>query len=112
MWTTYHLNFYGVCIIIYCKREWGKNMEPMESISKKWNEIKETLRKEYELSDISFSTWIEPLNFYEVKDNIVTILIPSDQAHALNYITSKYRSFFQVTISEMMDHTYDINFIL
>ena len=74
-------------------------MEPMESISKKWNEIKETLRKEYELSDISFSTWIEPLNFYEVKDNIVTILIPSDQAHALNYITSKYRSFFQVTIS-------------
>ncbi|MCI8524286.1 MAG: ATP-binding protein, partial [Lachnospiraceae bacterium] len=84
----------------------------MESISKKWNEIKETLRKEYELSDISFSTWIEPLNFYEVKDNIVTILIPSDQAHALNYITSKYRSFFQVTISEMMDHTYDINFIL
>ncbi|RKI86248.1 hypothetical protein D7V83_02475, partial [bacterium 0.1xD8-71] len=41
----------------------------MESISKKWNEIKETLRKEYELSDISFSTWIEPLNFYEVKDN-------------------------------------------
>jgi len=84
----------------------------MESISKKWNEIKETLRKEYELSDISFSTWIEPLNFYEVKDNIVTILIPSDQAHALNYITSKYKSFFQVTISEMMDHTYDIAFIL
>ena len=84
----------------------------MESISKKWDEIKETLRKEYELSDISFSTWIEPLNFYEVKDNIVTILIPSDQAHALNYITSKYKSFFQVTISEMMDHTYDIAFIL
>ena len=68
----------------------------MESISKKWNEIKETLRKEYELSDISFSTWIEPLNFYEVKDNIVTILIPSDQAHALNYITSKYKSFFRL----------------
>ena len=38
-------------------------MEPMESISKKWDEIKETLRKEYELSDISFATWIEPLNF-------------------------------------------------
>ena len=87
-------------------------MEPMESISKKWDEIKETLRKEYELSDISFATWIEPLNFYEVKNNIVTILIPSDQAHALNYITSKYKSFFQVTISEMMDHTYDIAFIL
>ena len=39
-------------------------------------------------------------------------MIPSDQAHALKYISSKYKSFFQVTISEMMDHTYDIDFIL
>ena len=84
----------------------------MDSIKENWNLIKETLRKEYELSDISYSTWIDPLGFYEVKDNVVTILIPSDQAHALNYISSKYKSFFQVTISEMMNHTYDIAFIL
>lgn len=84
----------------------------MEAIRENWNLIKETLRKEYELSDISYSTWIAPLNFYEVKDNVVTIMIPSDQAHALNYISSRYKSYFQVTISEMMDHTYDIAFIL
>lgn len=84
----------------------------MESIKENWNLIKETLRKEYELSDISYTTWIAPLNFYEVKDNVVTIMIPSDQAHALNYISSRYKSFFQVTISEMMNHTYDISFIL
>lgn len=70
------------------------------------------MRKEYELSDISYTTWIAPLNFYEVKDNVVTIMIPSDQAHALNYISSRYKSFFQVTISEMMNHTYEISFIL
>lgn len=84
----------------------------MESIKENWNLIKDTLRKEYELSDISYSTWIDPLNFYEVKDNVVTIMIPSDQAHALNYISSRYKSYFQVTISEMMNHTYDIAFIL
>ena len=84
----------------------------MESIKENWNLIKETLRKEYELSDISYTTWIAPLNFYEVKDNVVTIMIPSDQAHALNYISSRYKSFFQVTISEMMNHTYEISFIL
>ncbi|MGN1029045.1 MAG: DnaA N-terminal domain-containing protein, partial [Bacilli bacterium] len=87
-------------------------MKEMDPIKENWNLIKETLRKEYELSDISYSTWIDPLGFYEVKDNVVTILIPSDQAHALNYISSKYKSFFQVTISEMMNHTYDIAFIL
>ena len=84
----------------------------MDAIRENWNLIKETLRKEYELSDISYSTWIAPLTFHEVKDNVVTIMIPSDQAHALNYISSNYKSFFQVTISEMMDHTYQIAFIL
>lgn len=84
----------------------------MDSIKDKWDLIKETLREEYELTDISYNTWIVPLNFYQVKDNVVMIIIPSDQAHALNYISSKYKSFFQVTISEMMNHTYDIAFIL
>ena len=84
----------------------------MDSIKENWDLIKETLRREYELSDISYSTWIVPLNFYEVRDNVVIIMIPSDQAHALSYISSKYKSFFQVTISEMMNHTYDISFIL
>ena len=77
----------------------------MDSIKNNWDLIKETLRKEYDLSDISYNTWIAPLGFYQVKDDVVTILIPSDQSHALNYISSKYKSFFQVTISEMMDHT-------
>ena len=84
----------------------------MDSIKNKWDLIKETLREEYELTDISYNTWIVPLNFYQVKDNVIMIIIPSDQAHALNYISSKYKSFFQVTISEMMNHTYDIAFIL
>lgn len=84
----------------------------MEFIKENWDLIKETLRNEYDLSDISYNTWVKPLNFHSVKDDIVTIMIPSDQAHALKYISSKYKSYFQVTISEMMDHTYDISFIL
>lgn len=84
----------------------------MDAMKERWDEIKDSIRKEYDLSDISFNTWIAPLKLYNVENDIVTILIPSDQGHALNYITSKYKSFFQVTISEMFDHTYDISFIL
>ena len=84
----------------------------MDFIKENWDLIKETLRKEYDLSDISYSTWISPLAFYKVENDIVTIIIPSDQSHALNYISNKYKSYFQVTISEMMNHTYDISFIL
>lgn len=84
----------------------------MDFIEENWDLIKETLRNEYDLSDISYKTWVKPLNFHSVKDDVVTIMIPSDQAHALKYISNKYKSYFQVTISEMMDHTYDISFIL
>ena len=84
----------------------------MDSIKDNWDLIKETLRKEYELSDIAYSTWIAPLNFYQVENDVITILIPSNQSHFLNYISNKYKNYFQVRLSEMMAHSYDISFIL
>lgn len=84
----------------------------MEEIKDNWLAIKETIRREYNMSDISYQTWIAPLEFYNVIDDVVSIIIPSDQAQAFNYISSKYKSFFQVTITEMFNHTYNIKFIL
>ena len=89
-----------------------RNFDMIDQIRGSWNLIKETIRNEYDLSDISFSTWIEPLQFADLQDDMVVILIPSDQSHALNYISSKYKNYFKVTISEMFDHTYDVKFIL
>ncbi len=87
-------------------------MNDIGSIRENWEKIKETVRKEYELTAVSFDTWVNPLRFYDVKQDTVIIMIPSDQAHALNYISSKYKSFFKVIISEMFDRTYNISFIL
>ena len=84
----------------------------MDLIKEQWEHIKETVKKEYDLSDISYNTWIAPLKLYKVENDTVIIIIPSDKAHALNYITNKYESYFQVTITEMMDHDYNVSFIL
>ncbi len=84
----------------------------MDNIKGNWSDIKESIRREYKLSDISYQTWIQPLEFYNVENDIVNIIIPSDQSHALSYISSKYKSFFQVTITEMFNHFYDIKFTL
>ncbi|MCM1188676.1 MAG: chromosomal replication initiator protein DnaA [bacterium] len=84
----------------------------MEEIKENWMTVKETIRREYNISDISYQTWVIPLEFYNVVDDVVSIIIPSDQAHALNYISTKYKSFFQVTLTEMFDHNYDVKFIL
>ena len=84
----------------------------MELIREKWTDIKETVQREYNLSSISYNTWIKPLELHKVENNIISILIPSDTGHALNYISTKYKSFFQVTISEMFNDTYEIEFVL
>lgn len=84
----------------------------MDYIKENWEKIKETVKNEYDLSPISFNTWIAPLKYHETVDDIIYIIIPSDQGMSLSYISSKYSKFFKVTISEMFDHDYDISFIL
>lgn len=84
----------------------------MQLLKEKWDEVKENIRIEYDLSDVSFHTWVEPLEFYDIQDDVVIILIPSNHSYALKYISSRYKDFFRVTITEMMDHYYEVSFIL
>ena len=84
-------------------------------IKENWITVKETIRREYNISDISYQTWISPLEFYNVIDDVVNIIIPSDQSHALNYISTKYKSFFQVIITNFINkiqRTYKVTGIL
>ena len=84
----------------------------MEELINKWEEIKTSIQKEYSLTDISFKTWIQPLDIYEVKDDTVTILIPSDKAQSINYISNKYYLPIKVSISEALKKECDIKFVL
>ncbi len=84
----------------------------MDIIKEKWDDIKETVRREYNLTNISYDTWVKPLEFYKVENDVVNIIIPSDKAHSLTYISQKYKNFFMVTITEMFNYPYDVSFIL
>ena len=84
----------------------------MDLIKEQWEEIKEALKYEYEISNIAFETWIKPLQIDSVTDDIVYIIIPNDKANVSSYINSKYKTIFQVAISEKFNHTYDVSFIL
>ena len=39
----------------------------MHFIGENWEMIKQTIHTEYDLTNISYNTWIEPLQFYDVK---------------------------------------------
>lgn len=86
----------------------------MNTVIEKWEEILNAVKTEYDLSDISFNTWLKPLEVYEVKGNSVTVIIPSEQAGiGLGYINKRYKIPLQVTICNMtgMDDC-EVNFIL
>ena len=58
----------------------------MEKVIEKWDEILNTVKKEHEISDVSFDTWMRPLEVFAVEGNVLYILVPSEQM-ALSYIS-------------------------
>ncbi|MBR2121720.1 MAG: chromosomal replication initiator protein DnaA [Lachnospiraceae bacterium] len=88
------------------------NQSPENFIRNSWPAIKEHIRDEYRLSEISYTTWILNLILDSVKDNVVTICIPSDQSFSLSYIAGKFTDYFRITITEMMNEPYSVRFIL
>ena len=85
--------------------------EIMNIIYEKWDEILETVKTEHELSDVSFKTWLKPLTIHSIDDQVVTLLVPSQQV-GLNYISKKYALPLKVAISELTGSDYDIKFVL
>jgi len=83
----------------------------MEKVIDKWDQILETVKKEHEISDISFDTWMRPLEVYALEENILYILAPFEQM-ALNYIQKKYYLPLKVAIGEVLGEQYEIQFIL
>ncbi|MDD6571807.1 MAG: chromosomal replication initiator protein DnaA [Thermoflexaceae bacterium] len=83
----------------------------LELIKEKWEYILETMKKEYDISDVSFKTWILPLKVYSFDNNIVTILV-SEQPMGLDYIKKRYLTPLQVTISEVIGVEVSVEFIL
>ena len=83
----------------------------MDKILEKWDEILSTVKHEHDISDISFDTWIRPLEVYGVEGNTLYILVPSEQM-TLSYISKKYYLPLKVTIAELTGTEYEIQFIL
>ncbi|MCI8710644.1 MAG: chromosomal replication initiator protein DnaA [Dorea sp.] len=81
----------------------------MNIVKEKWSEIIEYLRVEHELSNVSFSTWIQPLKVYEVINDTVYIMVNMNAS--VEYIEKKYHLPLKVCISEITGTDFDVVFI-
>jgi chromosomal replication initiator protein len=83
----------------------------MEKVIEKWNDILNTVKIEHDISDISFETWMRPLDVYAVEGSVLYILAPFEPM-ALNYISKKYYLPLKVAIGEILGTEYEIKFVL
>ena len=73
----------------------------LETLKEKWDEILLYLKNEYEISNVSFQTWLLPLEIYSMEQpgNVIQIVVPD--ANFLGYIKKKYSVMLKVSIEEV-----------
>ena len=83
----------------------------MHLVEEKWDEILLTVKREHELTDISFNTWLKPLQIFSIQNNRIYILVPGEQM-GLTYINRKYYLPLKVAVAEVTGTEYEIEFVL
>jgi len=83
----------------------------LNTIREKWSDILYYLKNEYDISDVSFKTWLLPLEVTAVEDGTIVIMVP-EESIGLSYIKKKYYLPLKVSVSEVTGQDLDIEFIL
>ena len=83
----------------------------MHLVEEKWDEILLTVKREHELTDISFNTWLKPLQIFSIQNNRIYILVSGEQM-GLTYINRKYYLPLKVAVAEVTGTEYEIEFVL
>ena len=86
----------------------------MEDLKQNWDLILQTFKERYELQDISFNSWIKPIEVYTVENDTITLIMSSTSMNpdmAVSYVEKKYLEMLRITICEIMNHEYDVRLI-
>ena len=84
-------------------------MTDFEILNEKWSEVLEKIREDLELTNVSYSSWLEPLELYKIENDTVTIIVPSGSL-GINVLNKKYKMALKVAITEVTGLSLDINF--
>ena len=72
----------------------------MDKVTENWDLILQSIKEEYNIGNMPFKTWLEPVKVDSVEGNVVNLAVPSELTNmGLTYISSHYTLPMQVTIS-------------
>jgi len=83
----------------------------LETIREKWPEILNDLKQEYDITDVSFKTWLLPLEVRAVEGDTIILVVPEETV-GLQYIKKKYSTPLKVCIAEIIGKSFELEFIL
>ena len=63
----------------------------MNTVRELWQEIIEKVKNEYFLTEVSFNTWLVPLKVYDVSEDTVTVIVPSQNEQTIQILLRKYK---------------------
>ena len=81
----------------------------IKKLQEKWDEILNFLKKEHEVSDVSFATWLMPLKLYSYEQGTLYLLVPEKEF--LSYVKKKYSRLLQISIEEVTGISCEVAFI-
>ncbi|MFG6329199.1 MAG: chromosomal replication initiator protein DnaA [Lachnospiraceae bacterium] len=78
----------------------------------RWEEILEHMKVSFDITDVSYRTFIKILSIYSVEDNKITILIDDiNIGNSKSFIEKKYNRFLSVAIEEITGVHYELSYI-
>ena len=66
-------------------------MYSKQVLEEHWNQSLDQTRIDYNITTVSYNTWLLPLRIYDIEDNILTIVAESPiNSNSLSFIQNKY----------------------
>ena len=89
-------------------------MYTKQMLEERWDEILTYMKDNYNVSDVSYRTWLQPLKIYDLEENIVTLVVDDTIMHpnSLFFIRNKYGFFIKTAIEEVIFENFEVEFVL
>ncbi|MDO5349369.1 MAG: chromosomal replication initiator protein DnaA [Lachnospiraceae bacterium] len=81
----------------------------IEKLQKNWDDILLYLKEEHDIMDVSYRTWLLPLQVHHMDGDKVVIVVPDSTM--IGYIKKKYGFFLKVAIEEKTGIECEVDFI-
>ncbi len=81
----------------------------LEKLQENWDDILLYLKEEHDIMDVSYRTWLLPLQIYDMDGDKAVIIVPDSAM--IGYIRKKYGLFLKVAIEEKTGIECEVDFI-